>query len=181
MADNLNDMSPKLSPEEEQFSKSQVPEFLEIFGDIVENYYMGIILFFSTLICITVSSMVFLRSRIARQENAHKNCKSKFETKFDKNFGKGNFGTVISQPPRHTVFSEHIPDSVLDTMPRQKAELIRAEKEIAQSLSEQQKLREAEAQRKQLEEVYKLMEMNQEKFGEPSMDKLYSQVTMYGK
>lgn len=45
---------------------------------------------------------------------------------------------------RPIVFSENVPDSVLDTMANQKAEFIRAEKTIARSLSEEQKITEAE-------------------------------------
>lgn len=59
---------------------------------------------------------------------------------------QGKFGTVVDHQPvsRPLVFSENIPDSVLDTMPRQKADVIRLEKEIAHALTGEQRLTEAE-------------------------------------
>lgn len=62
------------------------------------------------------------------------------------NRSDGYFGTVVDKQPasRPIVFSENLSDSVLNTMAQQKAELIRAEKNIAKSLSEQQKHTEIE-------------------------------------
>lgn len=58
----------------------------------------------------------------------------------------GKFGAVVNQQPvsRPLVFSENVPDSVLDTMPKQKADMIRLEKEIAHGLTGEQRMTEAE-------------------------------------
>ncbi|OQR67401.1 hypothetical protein BIW11_04768 [Tropilaelaps mercedesae] len=168
--------------EEDRYSKSQIPRILEVFDDVVERYHDAIILVFSTLICLVLSGMFVLRQRIVRQENAHKNCKNNFE--FDAAFGiGGTFAAVVEKQPvgRPVVFSENVPDSILDMMPQRKAELIRAEKIIARSLSGEQKSTEAEVQRQQLEAIYKLMMENQEKFGDASLDQIHSQAALYGR
>ncbi|XP_022650162.1 uncharacterized protein LOC111259672 [Varroa jacobsoni] len=165
--------------EEKQYSESQIPEILELFGDLVQRHHGVIVLTFSTLICLVLSGMFILRQRIRAQEDAHKNCKNRFEI-FD---SRGTSGSVINKQPisRPIIFSESVPDSALDTMAEKKAELIRAEKLIARSLTGGQRSTEAEVQRQQLEAICKLMEENQDKFGEASLDQVQSQAALYGR
>ena len=61
-------------------------------------------------------------------------------------FPTGSFGAVVDKQPitRPLVFSENVPESVLETMPKQKADVIRMEKEIASNLTGEQRLTEAE-------------------------------------
>ncbi|XP_003739130.1 uncharacterized protein LOC100902917 [Galendromus occidentalis] len=170
------------NPREEEHTTSQIPEVLEWFGDVVENYHTAIVVSFSTLFCLLLSAMFVLRQWIKTQEDAHRNCRSK--AKLDiLELSDGKFGSVVDrQPvPRPLVFSENVPESVLGTMPQKKADVIRMEKEIAKALTKEQRLTEAEVQRAQLEAIYDLMSKNEEKFGESSMAQIYSQASMYGK
>jgi len=168
--------------EGEEYSESQIPEFLEWFGDVVENNHTAIVVLFSTMICLVISGMFILRQWIKTQEDAHKNCKNKDKMIAPDLFG-GVFGAVVERQPaaRPILFSENVPESVLDTMPKQKADVIRLEKEIAHGLSGEQRLSEAEVQRQQLEAIFALMAQNEEKFGEASMAQIYSQASMYGR
>ncbi|KAH8019071.1 hypothetical protein HPB51_016709 [Rhipicephalus microplus] len=54
-----------------------------------------------------------------------------------------------------------------------------AESLIEATMTEEQKTLEKEAQRKQLEEIYRLMAAHSDKFGDTSMEDIVNQMTLY--
>lgn len=70
-------------------------------------------------------------------------------------------------------------DEMVERLPAKPLVAMAAESVIAAAMTDQQRELEHETQRKQLEEIYRLMQENRDKFGDTSIDEVVNQMALY--